>query len=104
MGVFSWALTKISGNIDQRPTRGQLWLANIVQAYFFGLAHLIPYFPVARGILGLGELAIRTFVQPQILDGLFLGWLYLRDGLETSMVSHVFFDLLPLIAVPVALR
>ena len=104
MGIFSRALMTITGNVDQPPSRGQLWLVNIVQAYFFGLAHLIPDFHLFSGIVGLGELAIRPLVQHETLLGVFFGWLYLRHGLESSMVSHTFFDLLPLIGVPYATK
>jgi membrane protease YdiL (CAAX protease family) len=98
VGVFSRALMTISANAEQ-PSRRQFWLANIMQAYCFGLAHLLPDFHLTSGIVGLGELTIRPFVQPQTFSGLFLGWLYLRHGLETSMVSHIFFDLLVLGAI-----
>jgi len=94
IGVFSRTLMFISGTMDQRPNRRQLWLANIIQAYFFGLAHLLLDFHLTSGIVGPGELSIRPLVQPQTFGGIFLGWLYLRHGLETSMVSHIFFDLL----------
>lgn len=104
MAFFSRALTTFSGNVDQPPSRGQLRLVNIVQAYFFGLAHLISDFHLSSGIDGLGELAIRPLVQPQTLSGLFFGWLYLRHGLETSMVSHIFFDSLQLVLVPFAIK
>jgi membrane protease YdiL (CAAX protease family) len=104
MGVFSRALMTISSNADKPPSKGQLWLVNIVQAYFFGLAHLIADFHLSNGIVGLGELAIRPLVQHETLLGVFFGWLYLRHGLETSMVSHIFFDSLPLIGVPFATK
>jgi membrane protease YdiL (CAAX protease family) len=98
MGVFSRALSGISANSDLLPTRGHLWLANILQAYFFGLAHLKSDLHQARGIVRLGKVVVLIF------DGVFFGWLYLRKGLETSMVSHMFFDLLPLIGVPFAIK
>jgi membrane protease YdiL (CAAX protease family) len=90
--------------VDQPPGRGQLWLVNIIQAYFFGLAHLIPDLHRRSGIVGLLKLAIRPLVQHETLLGVFFGWLYLRHGLETSMVSHTFFDSLPLIGVLFAIK
>lgn len=94
MGVFSWALSGVNGDSDRLPTRRQLWLANIAQAYFFGLAHLRSDFHLARGTVGLGKVLIRPLILPQTVSGIFFGWLYLRKGLETSIVSHTFFDLL----------
>ncbi len=96
MGVFSWALSAVSGDSDQ-PTSRQLWIANIAQAYFFGLAHLRFDFHLAKGVVGLGKVLIHPLILPQTVSGIFFGWLYLRKGLETSMVSHMFFDLLQLI-------
>jgi membrane protease YdiL (CAAX protease family) len=94
VGVLSWALMTISRAPNQRPNSRQLWLANIVQAYFFALAHRISDFHAAKGVIGVAQVAIRSLVRPQTFGGLFLGWLYLRDGLETAMVSHTFIDLL----------
>ena len=104
VGLVSWALMTFRGNADQRPRRGQLWLANIVQAYFFSLAHFVSDFHLTRGIIGLGKVAICPVVRPQAVVGVFLGWLYLRHGLETAMVSHIFFDLLVLFEAPAAIR
>jgi hypothetical protein len=98
IAVFSRALSVVSGNSDLLPTRGQLWRANIIQACLFGLAHVNYDFRRVRGIVGLGKVIIH------ILCGVFFGWLYLRKGLETSIVSHLFFDLLPLIGVPFATK
>lgn len=104
MGVVSWALITITGNEDQGLGRGQLWLANLVQGYFFGFAHFVSDLHMPKGIFGMGQIVVRPFLQPQTLTGVFLGWLYLRDGLETSIVSHIFFDLLPVLAVRAAVR
>jgi hypothetical protein len=94
IGVFSWALMIIKGNAEQRPSRGLLWLATIMQAYCFGVAHLRPDFHQAGGIAGIGKFAIHTLIQPQTWTGIFFGWLYLSRGLETSMIAHIFLDLL----------
>ena len=93
IGLFSWTLMTIRGNAEQRPSRGQLWIATIMQAYCFGLAHVRPDFYLARGIAGVGKFAIHPLVQAQTFCGIFFGWLYLSNGLETSMVSHIFLDL-----------
>jgi hypothetical protein len=98
MAVFTRLLSGFRGNSDLPPSRSQLRLANIIQACLFGLAHWKSDFHLDKGLIGLGKLLIH------ILDGVFLGWLYLRKGLETSMVSHMFFDLLPLIGVPFATK
>ncbi|MFZ2059987.1 MAG: CPBP family glutamic-type intramembrane protease [Candidatus Binatus sp.] len=94
IGLFSRTLMTIKGNAEQRPSRGLLWLATIMQAYCFGMAHVRPDFYLARGIAGVGEFAIHALIQPQTWTGIFLGWLYLSRGLETAMVTHIFLDLL----------
>jgi hypothetical protein len=94
IGVFSWALISIQGKVGKQPSRGELWLATFMQAYCFGMAHVKPHFYLTGGIAGLGKLAIHPFVQPQTWTGIFLGWLYLSRGLETSMIAHIFLDLL----------
>jgi membrane protease YdiL (CAAX protease family) len=94
MGVFSWALMIIRGGVDRRPSRGLIWLATILQAYCFGLLHLVPDFYLAKGIVGVSKVAIRTLVFPQTWIGIFYGRLYLSRGLETSTVAHIFWDLI----------
>jgi hypothetical protein len=94
MAVFSWALMIAKTDVDRRPSRSQLWLATIMQAYCFGLVHLVPGSYRARGIVGVRGFAIRTLVLPQTWAGVFFGRLYLKRGLETSIVAHIFWDLI----------
>ncbi len=92
IGVFSWALVFISSSADRRPTRTQLWLAIIVQAYCFGAVHWLPGSYLAGGIFGVREIGI--LVQPQTWAGAFFGLLYVERDLETSIVAHTFWDLI----------
>lgn len=94
IGVFSWTLMIVKGNAEERPSRGQLWLATFMQAYCFGIAHVKPDFYLTGGIAGVGTFAIHPLIQPQTWAGIFFGWLYLSRGLETSMVAHIFLYLL----------
>jgi membrane protease YdiL (CAAX protease family) len=94
IGLFSRILMIIKGNAEERPSRDQLWLATIMQAYCFGTAHVRPDFYLTGGIAGVGKFAIHGLIQPQTWTGIFLGWMYLSRGLETSMVAHIFLDLL----------
>jgi CAAX prenyl protease-like protein len=96
IGVFSWILMATKGNVEKRPGRAELWLATFMQAYCFGMAHVGPDSYLTGGIAGVGNLAIHPLVQPQTWIGIFLGWLYLTRGLETSIVAHIFLDLLSL--------
>ena len=94
IGVFSWALVLISSSADRRPTRTQLWLAIIMQAYCFGAVHWLPGSYLASGTFGLREVAIRILVLPQTWAGVFFGLLYVERDLETSIVAHTFWDLI----------
>ena len=94
IGVFSWTLMTIKGNVEKRPSRGQLWLATFMQAYCFGMAHVRPDLYLTGGIAGVGKFAIHALVQPQTWTGIFMGWLYLSRGLETAIVAHICMDLL----------
>jgi len=73
-----------------RPQRGVLWCANILQAYAFGLVHLDRGFaaPYQWNVLA----PIVALALPQTWVGIVLGALYLRHGLEASMMSHVILD------------
>ena len=92
IGVFSWALVFIRSSADRRPTRTQLWLAIIMQAYCFGAVHWRPGSYLASGIFGVREVGI--LVMPQTWAGVFFGMLYLKRDLETSIVAHTFWDLI----------
>jgi membrane protease YdiL (CAAX protease family) len=92
IGVFSWALMFVSRSADRRPTRTQLWLAIIVQAYCFGAVHRRPGSYLAGGIFGVREIGI--LVLPQTWAGVFFGLLYVERDLETSIVAHTFWDLI----------
>jgi membrane protease YdiL (CAAX protease family) len=94
IGVFSWALMFFRSSADQRPTRSQLGLATVMQAYCFGAVHWVSGSYLASGISGVGEVAIRILVLPQTCAGVFFGLLYLERDLETLIVAHAFWDLI----------
>ncbi len=79
-----------------------LWLANLAQAYVFGLMHQ------ALGLTGSigGFSMLGAAVDPRTMVALVLGYGALSYGIETAIIAHVLFDesiflivtLLPLVA------
>jgi membrane protease YdiL (CAAX protease family) len=93
MGIFSWALVIFRNKVDWQPTRSQLWLATIMQGYCFGLVHLVLGSYLARGIIGVSGFATHTLILPQTWIGILFGRLYLKSGLEASIVAHIVWSL-----------
>jgi membrane protease YdiL (CAAX protease family) len=84
------SLCRASGN---RPAKSVLWTATILQAYLFGLVHV---FPGGNLTIVFGTKAnpfLEALLTPQTWEGLVLGRLYLRRGLEAAIVAHIVLDL-----------
>jgi membrane protease YdiL (CAAX protease family) len=88
--VFTWIARLISRDSSAESSRGALWFATILQAYAFGLVHLLPL---------AGSMFHSTFLflvggllMPQTWEGLVFGRLYLKRGLEASMIAHATMD------------
>ncbi len=83
--LLAWISHWISCDEDGRPTLAALWIANIVFAVAFGLAHL----PATQAAgLPITPLIIARAITLNGMGGLIFGWLYWRFGLETAMVAH----------------
>jgi hypothetical protein len=82
--LLAWLLSKVWRSVDGAPRRQVLWTANIILALLFGLGHLasvIPLMPLTFNIL-LGALLLNG-----VASIAFTG-LYLKRGLEASIVAH----------------
>jgi hypothetical protein len=89
--IFIWLFRLTLRDRTDRPSRAALWCATIMQAYVFGLAHLIlrpATLPKMRA-----PISIAGLVAPQTWVGILLGRLYLRRGLEATMIAHAMIDL-----------
>lgn len=99
LSLIAWLGGLLFHDTDGRPSRIVFWVANILFAVGFGLAHL----PKAATM----GLPINTFVVTYTLvlngiGGLLFGWMFWTFGLESAMLAHFFADvimyaLLPLI-------
>jgi membrane protease YdiL (CAAX protease family) len=72
------------------PGRGALWIVTIAQGYAFGLIHLAP---LAGSLFhSTSRFLIGGLVMPQTWEGVVFGRLYLRRGLEASIIAHASMD------------
>ncbi len=89
--IFGWVARLISRDPSGCPGRLALWIVTLAQGYVFGIIHLLSF----GGPLfhGTSTILIGGFVMPQTWEGVVFGRLYLRRGLEASMIAHASMDL-----------
>jgi hypothetical protein len=70
--------------------RVAFWIANILQALWFGFGH------VQEGLVApqAGGLLFQTVIAPQTYSAMVFGIVYRRSGLEAAVVSHMATDIL----------
>lgn len=72
-----------------RPALWQLWVASILSAILFGLAHL----PLARQLgIPIDAIAVIRIIIHNGVSGLVFGWLFWTFGLESAMLAHASAD------------
>ncbi|MGB8411712.1 MAG: CPBP family glutamic-type intramembrane protease [Candidatus Binatus sp.] len=88
--IFGWIGRLISRDSSGYPGRRALWIITIAQGYLFGIIHLMP----VGGALfhSTSKFLIGGLVMPQTWEGVVFGRLYLRRGLEASMLAHASMD------------
>jgi hypothetical protein len=89
MSFLVWLGRLVSKTADGHPTTAVFWVANVVAAVLFGLGHL----PATSAILPLTPLVVVRAVVLNGLLGVAFGWLYVKHGLESAMISHFSADL-----------
>ena len=86
--LLAWLLSKVWRSVDGAPDRKVLWAANIILAVLFGLGHLasvIPLMPITFNLV-LGALLLNSVASIAFTT------LYLRRGLEASVIAHFIAD------------
>jgi membrane protease YdiL (CAAX protease family) len=75
---------------NDRPSRGAIFFAALVQSYVFGMMHLLP----RAGLLyeRPGVLLLSGLIMPQTWEGLIFSHLYYVKGLEASILAHAMMD------------
>jgi len=102
--LLAWLGSLVSRDSEGRPSPVVFWIANILIAVAFGLAHL----PITATVgLPLTPLVIVRAITLNGIGGLISGWLYRQYGLESAVLAHFSCDvvlhvLVPLVA-PLAL-
>ena len=89
MSFFAWLGRFLNKTKDGKPTSVVFWIANILAAVLFGLAHL----PATATFLPLTPLVITRAILLNGIGGAIFGWLYWKRGLESAMVSHFSADI-----------
>jgi hypothetical protein len=88
--ILGWVAAIMSRDSRSYPRRGALWTVTIAQGYLFGLIHLAP---VAGTLFhSTWQLLIGGLLMPQTWEGVVFGRLYLRRGLEASVIAHASMD------------
>lgn len=88
--VFAWIARLFARDSFSQSSRGALWFATILQAYAFGMVHLIPL--AGSMFHTIPRLLVGGLLMPQTWEGVVFGRLYLKRGLEASMLAHATMD------------
>jgi len=84
--ILGWIARLLSRDSRGHPGRGALWIVTFAQGYAFGLIHLAP---LAGSLFhSTSRFLIGGLVMPQTWEGVVFGRLYLRRGLEASIIAH----------------
>lgn len=88
--LLAWLGSFISRDSEGRPSLLVFWIANILIAVSFGLAHL----PATAAVgLPLNTLIISRAIILNGIGGLAFGWLYWTLGLESAIIAHFSADI-----------
>ncbi|HEY6394346.1 MAG TPA: CPBP family glutamic-type intramembrane protease [Candidatus Binataceae bacterium] len=88
--LFAAAAGLVLRDSSGLPSRSAFWIATLLQGYAFGMMHLVP---VAASMLKhRWPLLLGGLVMPQTWEGVILCRLYLKRGLEASILAHVMID------------
>jgi membrane protease YdiL (CAAX protease family) len=90
MSLLAWLGSFLSRTPEGKPTNIVFWIANILAAIIFGLAHL----PATATIIPLTPLVITRAIVLNGLAGVAFGYLYWKRGLESAMVAHFSADII----------
>jgi len=91
VSLLAWLGSLVSRDSEGRPRRVVLWIAIVVIAVGFGLAHL----PTTAAVgIPIDALVVTRAIVLNSIVGIASGWLFWRRGFESAMVSHFSADLI----------
>jgi hypothetical protein len=85
MGIFSF-VRRGGGNPN---TDVNFWIANIVQAAFFGFIHVQQGAVTSQA----GGIFLQTLISPPTWSGFTLAYVYRRWGIESAILGHIAADI-----------
>ena len=86
--VVAWVLARAT-RAGAPLGRAQLWVATLVTAVGFGVAHL----PAVAAVVPLDGVVVARTIGLNALLGTLFGWLYWSRGLGAAMAAHLAADL-----------
>jgi membrane protease YdiL (CAAX protease family) len=89
MTALVWLITKLLRAPSGKLGAGGWWAAIVIQGLMFGAIHAAT----GEGTLWWEPRAVQMILEPRIVAGIVLGYVYWRWGLEASILTHVFADL-----------
>ena len=87
---FAWIAQTITRDSNAQSGRATLWFVTFIQAYAFGLVHLLPL--AASVFRSTPRLLLGALLMPQTWEGIVFGRVYLKRGLEAAMLAHAIMD------------
>lgn len=87
MTLLAWLAMKIARR--ERVGSGPIWIANILAALLFGVAHM----PAASSMTALTPVVVAVALVFNGIAGVTFGWLYWRRGILAAIVSHIAADI-----------
>lgn len=99
MTLLVWVSFKIRRTPDGRPTTVGVWVAIVLSAILFGLAHL----PFGSTYVAVNPMTITEAIVNNGMVGVVSGWLYWKKGLESAMIGHFSSDVVLHLVVPIVL-
>jgi membrane protease YdiL (CAAX protease family) len=85
MSSVLWLLWRLLQQGHGTPRSYLAWIAILLSALIFGVAHLPA---VSMELGGLSGPIAAFIVGGNTIAGIAFGWLYWRHGLETAMIAH----------------
>lgn len=82
--LILWVLRKIAREKSGRSGRGVFWIANLIVALLFALAHV----PAAKLLMPITPLVIVALLTINGAASLLFGYLCWKRGLEAAMLAH----------------
>jgi len=89
MTLLVLGLGKMFRTVEHSPSGVAFWLANIIAAIIFGLAHLPP----TAMLMPLTKIVVLRAVLLNGIPGVVFGFFYWKRGLESAIISHFASDL-----------